>query len=69
MLVLVNMVLTGMIGAWFSRLLTGSRAGGFVAGTLLMGSSVMAFFIYVGVGELHHLWWLPLGLAVESGSS
>ena len=22
----------------------------------------MAFFIHVGVGELNHLWWLPLGL-------
>ena len=31
-------------------------------GALLEGSAVMAFFVHVGVGELHHLWWLPLGL-------
>ena len=61
-LVLCNMVATGVAGAWFGRLLSNSRVGGFVAGTLLEGSAVMAFFIHVGVGELHHLWWLPLGL-------
>ena len=64
-LALGNMVLTGITGAWFGRLLSRSRVGGFVAGTLLEGSAVMAFFIHVGVGELHHLWWLPLGLGCQ----
>lgn len=61
-LVILNLVITGMAGAWLGRLLSGSRLGGLAAGTLLMGSSVMAFFVHVGVGELLHLWWLPLGL-------
>ena len=65
LLVLVNLTLTGAIGAWFGRLLSQSRVGGVVAGTLLQGSSVMAFFVHVGVGELHHLWWLPLGLGMQ----
>ena len=65
LLVLVNLTLTGVFGAWFGRLVSQSRIGGVVAGTLLQGSSVMAFFVHVGVGELHHLWWLPLGLGLQ----
>ena len=65
LLAIVNMALTGMVGAWFGRLLSRSRVGGFIAGTILEGSAVMAFFIHVGVGELHHLWWLPLGLGCQ----
>ena len=61
-LVVLNLVFTGTAGAWLGRLLSGSRLGGLAAGSLLMGSSVMAFFVHVGVGELLHLWWLPLGL-------
>ncbi len=61
-LVLLNMTLTGVAGAWFGRVLSGSFWGGLLAGTLLEGSAVMAFFVHVGVGELLHLWWLPLGL-------
>ena len=61
-LVILNMTLTGLAGAWFGRTLSGSRIGGIVSGVLLEGSAVMAFFVHVGVGELHHLWWLPLGL-------
>jgi len=64
LLVLLNMTLTGVCGAWFGRVLSGSWWGGFIAGTLLEGSAVMAFFVHVGVGELNHLWWLPLGLGV-----
>ena len=41
------------------------KSGGFIAGTILEGSAVMAFFIHVGVGELHHMWWLPLGLGCQ----
>jgi hypothetical protein len=77
-LVVINMTATGVAGAWFGRVLTNTpktlneseensflpvnRMGGWVAGILLEGSAVMAFFVHVGVGELHHLWWLPLGL-------
>jgi hypothetical protein len=64
LLVLANMTATGIAGAWLGRVLTGSRRAGFVSGTLLESSSVMAFFVHVGVGELTHLWWLPLGLGV-----
>lgn len=62
LLVLINMTLTGMAGMWFGKELSGSRVGGLMAGLLLEGSAVMAFFVHVGVGELNHLWWLPLGL-------
>lgn len=64
LLVFINVTLTGVAGAWFGRELSGSRLGGLVCGTLLQGSSVMAFFVHVGVGELTHLWWMPLGLGV-----
>ena len=64
LLILTNLVLTGGIGAWAGRELSGSWRGGLVAGTLLEGSAVMAFFVHVGVGELLHLWWLPLGLGL-----
>jgi hypothetical protein len=63
-LIFINMTLTGIAGMWFGKELSGSRFGGLVAGTLLEGSSVMAFFVHVGVGELTHLWWLPLGLGL-----
>lgn len=61
-LAFVNISLTGIVGCWFGRVLSGSRLGGVVSGALLECSSVMAFFVHVGVGELNHLWWLPLGL-------
>ena len=64
LLVFINVTLTGIAGAWFGRELSGSRLGGLVSGTLLQGSAVMAFFVHVGVGELTHLWWMPLGLGV-----
>ena len=59
-LAILNLTLTGVVGSWFGRTLSGSRWGGLVCGAILAGSSVMAFFIHVGVGELSHLWWLPL---------
>jgi hypothetical protein len=65
LLVMVNLFATGMVGCWFGRLLTdGNRLAGLAAGTVLLTGSVTAFFVTVGVGELTHLWWLPLGLGL-----
>jgi len=65
LLVLVNLFATGMVGSWFGRLLTeGNRWAGLATGTVLLTSSVTTFFVTVGVGELTHLWWLPLGLGL-----
>jgi hypothetical protein len=62
LLVMFNLFATGMAGAWFGRILTdGNRWSGLAAGTVLLCSSVTTFFVAVGVGELTHLWWLPLG--------
>ena len=65
LLILLNLFATGMVGCWFGRLLTnGNRWAGIAAGTVLLTSSVTTFFVTVGVGELTHLWWLPLGLGL-----
>lgn len=65
LLVLINLFATGMVGAWFGRVLApGNRLAGLVAGTVLLTGSVTTFFVTVGVGELTHLWWLPLGLGL-----
>lgn len=65
LLVMLNLFATGMVGCWFGRLLTdGNRLAGLAAGTVLLTGSVTAFFVTVGVGELTHLWWLPLGLGL-----
>lgn len=59
---LLNLTLTGVFGALFGRALSGTRWGGMAAGTLLQGSAFASFTIHVGVGELQHLWFLPLGM-------
>jgi len=65
LLIIFNLVLTGVAGAWFGRVLTkGNRWAGLAAGTALLCSSITCFFVTVGVGELTHLWWLPLGLGL-----
>ena len=65
LLIMGNLLLTGLAGAWFGRVLTeGKRWSGLAAGTVLLCSSVTSFFVTVGVGELTHLWWLPLGLGL-----
>ena len=65
LLVMANLFATGMVGCWFGRVITGgNRLAGLAAGTVLVSSSVTAFFVNVGVGELTHLWWLPLGLGL-----
>jgi hypothetical protein len=63
LLIVLNLSATGLAGYGWGRLLSGSPWGGVVAGLLLEGSAVMSFFVHVGVGELTHLWWLPLGFA------
>lgn len=64
LLVLLNLWATGVAGAWFGRQVCGRAEGGLAAGAILQGSAVMASFVQLGVGELLHLWWLPLGLGV-----
>ena len=60
---LLNLTATGLAGALLGRELSGTGWGGFVTGTALQGSAMALFTIHVGVGELQHIWWLPLGLA------
>lgn len=62
LLALVNLFLDGVCGALLGRALTGTDRGGLVAGLLLQTSAFAAFSLTVGVGELQHLWLLPLGL-------
>ena len=58
---MVNLALTGVTAALLVHELTRSRLAAVLAGLLLEGSSYAAFVIHVGVGELQHLWLLPLG--------
>lgn len=62
LLVLINLTLTGVCGAALGRALSGRPEGGWLAGLLLQSSALMAHFIALGVGELQHLWLIPLGL-------
>ena len=62
LIAMLNMTATGLAGALFGRELSKSRWGGFVCGTVLQGSAMALFTVHVGVGELQHVWWLPLGL-------
>ncbi len=61
LLVLANLWGIGLAGHLLGREVGGTTASGLCAGTMLLGSSVAAFSVHVGVGELLHLWWLPLG--------
>jgi len=71
-----NLTLIGVCGGLLGRALARRDAGdagdtedhgdaglwgGLAAGTLLQGAAISLFTIHVGVGELQHLWWLPLG--------
>lgn len=57
---LLNLTLTGFCGALLGRELSRSEWGALASGTLLQCSAVSTFTVHVGVGELQHLWWLPL---------
>ncbi len=57
----LNLVLTGLCGGLLGWELSRSRGGALAAGLLLQSSSWSLFAIHVGVGELQHLWLLPLG--------
>jgi hypothetical protein len=59
---LANLTLIGVCGALLGRRVSGEPLGGLAAGVLLQTSAVALFTLHVGVGELQHLWWLPLGL-------
>ncbi|MED5372906.1 MAG: hypothetical protein VX899_17940 [Myxococcota bacterium] len=58
---LLNLTGTGLAAGLLGREVSGSRWGGLASATLLQGSAMALFTIDVGVGELQHLWWLPLG--------
>ena len=60
LLALANMSLTGFFGGLLGRELTGSPKAGLVCGILLQSSAFSMFSLHAGVGELQHLWWLPL---------
>ncbi len=60
--VLCNLALTGWCGAWMAGQLGSGLWGRLVAGTGIQMSAVMAHFVAIGVGELQHLWWIPLGI-------
>ncbi|MCK6514516.1 hypothetical protein L6R46_05620 [Myxococcota bacterium] len=59
---LANLTLIGVCGALLGRRVSGEPLGGLAAGVMLQTSAVALFTLHVGVGELQHLWWLPLGL-------
>ena len=60
LLALINMSLTGFFGGLLGRELTGSKNAGLVCGILLQSSAFSMFTLHAGVGELQHLWWLPV---------
>jgi hypothetical protein len=64
---MLNLTVTGICAALLGRDIAGNRWGGLAAGTLLQGSAIASFTVHVGVGELQHLWWLPLGLLAWRG--
>ena len=61
LLVVLNLVATGFCAILLGREVSGSRLGGLLAGFVLQTSSFALSSIYLGMGELQHLWLLPLG--------
>jgi hypothetical protein len=58
--VLLNLTLDGLFMGLLAREVSGSRLAACAAALLLQGSSFALFAVEVGVGELQHLWILPL---------
>ncbi len=60
-LAIVNLAATGFCGGLLGWALTRCRWSAFATAFLLQTSSFALFSLHVGVGELQHLWLLPLG--------
>jgi len=60
LLVLFNLTATGLCGILLGREVSGGRLGGHLSGLVLQTSSFSLNTIFMGVGELQHLWLLPL---------
>ena len=61
-LALINLTLTGYFAALLGRRLSTAPTAALVSGTLLQTGAFTLFTFHVGVGELQHIWWLPLGI-------
>jgi hypothetical protein len=67
---LLNLTLTGLCGALLGWDLTRSSTdrgllGALLGGLVLQASSFSLYSLHVGVGELQHLWILPLGIFLQ----
>lgn len=62
LLAVVNLLLLGLFTCALGDRLTGDRVAGLVAALLLMGSSTTAFFFHLGVGEIQHIFVIPMVL-------
>lgn len=58
-----NIAMAGICSGILARAIANNRWAIFGAATLVQTSAVVLFTIHVGVGELQHIWWVPLGLA------
>jgi hypothetical protein len=61
LLAVANLLATGLCSGLLGWELTRSRSGALCTALLVQSSSFALFAIHVGVGELQHLWLLPLG--------
>ncbi len=61
LLAILNLAGTGICGGLLGLQLSRSRTGALATAILLQTSSFSLFSLHVGVGELQHLWLLPLG--------
>ncbi|MCK6503213.1 hypothetical protein L6R53_07430 [Myxococcota bacterium] len=63
LLAFANLVLLGLFTAALAdRVTQGDRLAGLVAGLVAMGSATTAFFFHLGVGEIQHLFVIPMVL-------
>ncbi|MFH1466223.1 MAG: hypothetical protein ABIO70_17695 [Pseudomonadota bacterium] len=61
LLAVLNLALTGYCASLLGWELSERRVGAHLTGLLLPSGSFALFTLHVGVGELQHLWLLPLG--------